>query len=586
MKLKKLYDRCLLNLIAVDEAHCISSWGHDFRPSYRQLSKLRDCFPNVPILALTATAAKKVQEDIISSLSLRQPTILISSFNRPNIYYEVRYKDLLKNPYDDLRKLIKADMQACAIIYCHSRNTCDELGAQLKEDGITCRVYHAGLPDRIRSAALDDWASGKVPVIIGTVAFGLGIDRRDVRLVCHYNIPKSIESFYQESGRAGRDNKRSRSVLYYGLDDRRSMEFILRNAPKKKIKDANLLKKGMEDFQEIASYCDSPGCRRQKLLGHFGEEATPVICSKTCDFCCHPSQVSDDLQQLFEVASTRSHGKFHVYMSSNEGNQDIRSEFWNLSDESEAGEDISSSDDEATKLAGTVMSKQRQKNKQLDSRLDSLLKAETEYNRRFEHGSERRKDTQKNVITEAMREAAKQKLTDSLERTLERFHTRGLHVKMVVEALEMDCFKKYGKSGRSFYNSQVASTTRWLSSCSSLADLKTRVPQEAFQASNEESKACESTLMSSVASASSLQSSREALQSHIHDVSTSKNLKDSPVENVIPKNSSKSSPPIRPEVEHKRPVSVSEFKSPGAVDSQLPSIPSFSDFMSKKQKKL
>ncbi|MCO5579679.1 hypothetical protein L7F22_033537 [Adiantum nelumboides] len=173
LKLKKLHDRGLLNLIAIDEAHCISSWGHDFRPSYRQLSKLRSSFTEVPILALTATAAKRVQQDIIISLSLRQPAILISSFNRPNIYYEVRYKDLLKNPYEDLRKLIKADADACAIVYCHARTTCDEVGAQLHADGVSCRVYHAGLADKVRSAALDDWASGRVPVIVGTVAFGL-----------------------------------------------------------------------------------------------------------------------------------------------------------------------------------------------------------------------------------------------------------------------------------------------------------------------------------------------------------------------------------------------------------------------------
>ncbi|KAI5058648.1 hypothetical protein GOP47_0026818 [Adiantum capillus-veneris] len=585
LKLKKLYDRGLLNLIAIDEAHCISSWGHDFRPSYRQLSKLRTSFSDVPILALTATAAKRVQQDIITSLSLHQPTILISSFNRPNIYYEVRYKDLLKNPYEDLRKLIKADVDACAIVYCHARTTCDEVGAQLQADGISCRVYHAGLGDKVRSAALDDWASGRVPVIVGTVAFGLGIDRKDVRLVCHYNIPKSIESFYQESGRAGRDNKSSRSVLYYGLDDRRSMEYILQNASKrnKKLKDAdNLLKKGINDFKEIAAYCDSAGCRRQKLLSRFGEQVTTALCAKTCDFCCHPSQVSDNLQQLSEIKSTGGPGKYHVYISSNDGGaRGFESEFWNFSDEDEAEEDISSSDDEATEMAGAVVRKQRQMNKQLESKLDCLLEAEREYDKRQGTKSETSKDNEKKLVTQAIREVAMQKLTKSLEQALERNQTSSFNnVKMMVEKLETDCFKKYGKSGRSFYNSQVASTLRWLSSCSR-QDLRAHIPQEAFPTSKQE---INNTTGSSMPLDPQLQSQEKALQIRGQkEKFASEAVKGLSVS--AQSISSKANVLTITKVDHKRSIDKETKEvSSSTSDARLPSIPSFADFMNKRHK--
>lgn len=222
-KLTKLHARGLLNLIAIDEAHCISTWGHDFRPSYRKLASLRKRLPDIPMLALTATAVPKVQVDVIESLNMENPLVLKSSFNRPNIYYEVRFKDLLSDPYVDLTDLIKSCGDVCGIVYCLERATCDDLASHLSKNGISCAAYHAGLNNKLRSSVLDDWISAKTQVVVATVAFGMGIDRKDVRIVCHFNIPNSMVSFYQESGRAGRDQQPSRSVLYYGIDDRKKM---------------------------------------------------------------------------------------------------------------------------------------------------------------------------------------------------------------------------------------------------------------------------------------------------------------------------------------------------------------------------
>ncbi|KAJ6824081.1 ATP-dependent DNA helicase Q-like 3 [Iris pallida] len=269
-KLKKLYDRGLLSLIAIDEAHCISTWGHDFRPSYRKLSSLRSQLQNVPILALTATAVPKVEKDVIQSLSLQQPTILRASFNRANIFYEVRYKDLLDSVYNDIANLLKSSGNVCSIIYCLERSTCNDLSDHLSNNGISSAAYHAGLKNKMRSSVLDDWLSSKIQVVVATVAFGMGIDRQDVRIVCHYNIPKSMEAFYQESGRAGRDQLPSRSVLYYGLDDRSKMEFILRNADVKKSQSSSFSdstsKKALADFSQMVEYSEGSGCRRKKFF--------------------------------------------------------------------------------------------------------------------------------------------------------------------------------------------------------------------------------------------------------------------------------------------------------------------------------
>ncbi|KAL2532700.1 ATP-dependent DNA helicase Q-like 3 [Abeliophyllum distichum] len=183
-RLAKIHSRGLLNLIAIDEAHCISTWGHDFRPSYRKLSSLRNRLLDVPVLALTATAAPKVQQDVIESLCLDNPLVLKSSFNRPNIYYEVRYKDLLDNPHADLCNFLKSFGNVCAIVYCLERKASDDLAAHLSKNGISCSAYHAGLNSKLRSSVLDDWISSKIQVVVATVAFGRSRSLREMSDSC------------------------------------------------------------------------------------------------------------------------------------------------------------------------------------------------------------------------------------------------------------------------------------------------------------------------------------------------------------------------------------------------------------------
>ncbi|KDO71408.1 hypothetical protein CISIN_1g0049001mg [Citrus sinensis] len=348
-KLKKIHSRGLLNLVAIDEAHCISSWGHDFRPSYRKLSSLRNYLPDVPILALTATAAPKVQKDVMESLCLQNPLVLKSSFNRPNLFYEVRYKDLLDDAYADLCSVLKANGDTCAIVYCLERTTCDELSAYLSAGGISCAAYHAGLNDKARSSVLDDWISSRKQVVVATVAFGMGIDRKDVRLVCHFNIPKSMEAFYQESGRAGRDQLPSKSLLYYGMDDRRRMEFILSKNQSKNSQSFSTRerssKKSISDFSQMVDYCEGSGCRRKKILESFGEQIPVSLCKNSCDACKHPNLLAKYLGELTSAVLQKNHFS-QIFISSQDmtdGGQ--YSEFWNRDDEASGSEeDISDCD--------------------------------------------------------------------------------------------------------------------------------------------------------------------------------------------------------------------------------------------------
>lgn len=500
-KLKKVHARGLLNLIAIDEAHCISSWGHDFRSSYRKLSILRSCLPGVPIIALTATAARKVQEDVIKSLCLHQPSILQTSFNRPNIFYEVRYKDLLNDAYTDLRDMLKAAKQDCTIIYCLARNTCDDIGACLLKDGISCRVYHAGLSDRVRSQALDDWASGKVPVVVATVAFGMGIDRKDVRIVCHFNIPKSMESFYQESGRAGRDQKPSRSLIYYGFDDRRSMEYILSNSSqnkgnKEKSEDV-MRKKCLSDFGQMVEYCEGSGCRRQKILAHFGEQVSLSLCGKTCDSCKHPNRLAKELEELSRKSSTCGRNNLpSVIIGSKPGTagrgfEHMESEFWNHDKEnSDSEEDISSSDDEASKVVDATMRDRNIVNARLDEKLDHLLRAEEAFHAKQGLHQEKKGQGEKKMVPDNMRDAARQRLKSAVQQAVQRLGEENKDTQMVATILENQCYRKFGKLGKTFYNSQVASTVRWLAK-SSLADIQNRIEPDAALHDNK----CSSSLL-------------------------------------------------------------------------------------------
>ncbi|KAG6542298.1 hypothetical protein Mapa_016327 [Marchantia paleacea] len=494
-RIKKLHGRGLLSLIAVDEAHCISSWGHDFRPSYRKLSTLRNHLPDVPILALTATAAKKVQDDVVKSLALHNPQIFISSFNRPNIYYEVRYKDLLKNPYEDLRNLIKSNPDECCIVYCHSRATCDDVGLRLSQDKISSRVYHAGLAAKARSEALEEWTSGKVPVVIATVAFGMGIDRKDVRMVCHYNVPKSLEGFYQESGRAGRDGKPARSVIYYGLEDKGLMEFLARKPdPGQKNREKgdaeNNVKKNVEAFSQMVHYCEEARCRRQRVLAHFGEHVSTTLCAKTCDSCRFQSRVAACIEDLALASSSKREARFSSYITSSkvQGGFQDPSEFWgDINDESE--DEISGSDDEeddeATAEAIAAISKRSvSSSSQVEKKMDALLRAERAFGKKqgsqADSGKPKDAASDKRTITQALRDACVERLKGAVEQASKRLNLTSISANAGGVTLETECFQKYARAGKPFYNSQVASTTRWLATCSS-SELELRIHHQSTE---------------------------------------------------------------------------------------------------------
>lgn len=473
-KLTKIYMRGMLNLIAIDEAHCISSWGHDFRPSYRELSSLRRRLPGVPILALTATAVPKVQKDVKESLNLHDPLVLKSSFNRPNIYYEVRYKDLLDDAYTDLSNLLKSEGNVCAIVYCLERTTCDSLSVHLSNSGISCAAYHAGLNDKLRSSVLENWISSKIQVVVATVAFGMGIDRKDVRIVCHLNIPKSMEAFYQESGRAGRDQLPSKSLLYYGIDDRKKMEFILRNAEAKQLKASNTQegksKKSITDFHQMVEYCEASGCRRKKILESFGEQVPASLCRKSCDACKHPALVAKHLEELAATCALRGRASSSkIYMSSSSdtvGNGDF-SEFWNRADEASSSEEsISDSDDGDEAVKSLVRSNLATKSG-LKERFNFWERAEAKYYDTNTSDNQVKKSN-KNAISDTLRESSKQRLQLAVKQAQQRLGNIKFEVETSATFLENECYNKYGKTGKTFYYSQVASTVRWLSTTTSV----------------------------------------------------------------------------------------------------------------------
>ncbi|MBW4442358.1 MAG: DNA helicase RecQ [Plectolyngbya sp. WJT66-NPBG17] len=285
-----IVDRVGLSAFAIDEAHCVSEWGHDFRPEYRQLSVLRSRYPNVPIIALTATATHRVREDIVQQLNLDQARVHVSSFNRPNLYYEVRPKT--KTAYQEVVKHIK-ETPGAGIIYCLSRKRVEEVAAKLKQDGIAALPYHAGLNAETRQKNQTRFIRDDVRVMVATIAFGMGINKPDVRFVIHYDIPKNIEGYYQESGRAGRDGEPSICTLFYSYADVKTIEFIISQKVDPNTGDA------LEDEQRIASqqlrrvinFAEATDCRRTIQLSYFGEDF-PGNC-ENCDNCKFPKPVED-----------------------------------------------------------------------------------------------------------------------------------------------------------------------------------------------------------------------------------------------------------------------------------------------------
>jgi ATP-dependent DNA helicase RecQ len=273
-----------VNLIAVDEAHCISEWGHDFRPEYRQLAELRDRLPGVPIMALTATATGRVRQDIVERLRLADPGRYVASFNRPNLTYRVIPK---AQPYRQLHEYVSARPRDCGIVYCQSRKSAESLASRLSEDGIPARAYHAGLTPRERSENQELFLRDEVRVVCATIAFGMGINKPNVRYVIHYDLPKNIEGYYQETGRAGRDGLPSDCLLLFSAGDVVKQTAFIDEKP-----NLDEQRVAREQLQQMVHYAESAACRRVALLGYFGEEWPDGKCNG-CDNCLSPRETFD-----------------------------------------------------------------------------------------------------------------------------------------------------------------------------------------------------------------------------------------------------------------------------------------------------
>ncbi|HNY52539.1 MAG TPA: DNA helicase RecQ [Bacteroidales bacterium] len=283
-----------ISFYAIDEAHCISEWGHDFRPEYRRIRPIIDTIGRSPIIALTATATPKVQHDIQKNLGILEADIFKSSFNRPNLYYEVRSK---QDAAREIIKYIKNNPGKSGIIYCLSRKKVEELAETLKVNGIKALPYHAGMDSATRTSNQDKFLMEEADIIVATIAFGMGIDKPDVRFVIHYDIPKSLEGYYQETGRAGRDGGEGNCIAYYSYNDILKLEKFMQGKP---IAEQEI---GKQLLLETVSYAESSVCRRKLLLHYFGEEYPDENC-EACDNCLHPKAQFEGSESVVNVLDT------------------------------------------------------------------------------------------------------------------------------------------------------------------------------------------------------------------------------------------------------------------------------------------
>jgi len=283
------------SLIAIDEAHCVSEWGHDFRPEYRNLHQIKELFPGVPRIALTATATDKVAEDISTTLKLDNPVYVRGSFDRPNLFYDVRPKN---EAYQAIVNFLRHEAKGPGIIYCGSRKKVEDLASRLKDDGFSVIHYHAGLSDQERCEHQEQFIHDKVQIIVATIAFGMGIDKSNVRFIIHHDIPKSIEAYYQETGRAGRDGAQATCVLFFSHADRFLIESFI-----EKMSDPEERDRCMKKLSTMCAFASKHVCRRRQVLCYFGEEYPHASC-QACDICSTTQQTIDATEIAYSVLAS------------------------------------------------------------------------------------------------------------------------------------------------------------------------------------------------------------------------------------------------------------------------------------------